>query len=218
MKSLYEELGVSASASTEEIKTAYRRRVRETHPDAGGNADEFRRVQQAYDVLADADSRRRYDEQGLDSEKVLGVPSGAEILAKALSELISDPTAPVQSLDSVRTLRSMLTGTSKRIAKEAAKKRRRLTELEGIAARLERNGGDAILEGVMESWMKPVRGGIATDEAWVENLTEAEGILDRYRDRGPSCGPALMSDLFFSTPSFSKPKPVPKAKPRRRAA
>lgn len=44
----FAELGVPAGASLAEVKAAYRRRVKETHPDQGGDEDEFRRVREAY--------------------------------------------------------------------------------------------------------------------------------------------------------------------------
>jgi curved DNA-binding protein CbpA len=61
-ESLYAVLGVSETASPEEIQTAYRRLVRQTHPDAGGNGYLFRRVQDAYDVLSDSGTRAAYDQ------------------------------------------------------------------------------------------------------------------------------------------------------------
>lgn len=42
------ELGVSTDAGLDEIRAAYRRRVKETHPDHGGDEDEFNRVREAY--------------------------------------------------------------------------------------------------------------------------------------------------------------------------
>ena len=42
------ELGVSTDAGLDEIRAAYRRRVKETHPDHGGDEDEFKRVREAY--------------------------------------------------------------------------------------------------------------------------------------------------------------------------
>ena len=44
-------LGVSDTANNDEIKAAWRRRVKQTHPDAGGNTQEFQKVQEAYKVL-----------------------------------------------------------------------------------------------------------------------------------------------------------------------
>jgi hypothetical protein len=42
------ELGVSTDAELSEVRAAYRRRVKETHPDHGGDEEEFRRVREAY--------------------------------------------------------------------------------------------------------------------------------------------------------------------------
>jgi hypothetical protein len=44
----WEVLGVRPDANSDEVKAAWRRRVRETHPDQGGDPDEFARVQAAY--------------------------------------------------------------------------------------------------------------------------------------------------------------------------
>lgn len=48
----YEILGVDPSASQKEIKNAYRKKALVTHPDRGGNEDEFKKVTEAYEVLS----------------------------------------------------------------------------------------------------------------------------------------------------------------------
>jgi hypothetical protein len=60
---LYEVLGVTETASPEEITAAYRRLVRLTHPDAGGSDYLFRRVAEANKVLSDPRRRAAYDRE-----------------------------------------------------------------------------------------------------------------------------------------------------------
>ncbi|GAB3232590.1 hypothetical protein GCM10027447_28400 [Glycomyces halotolerans] len=57
----YRVLGVSPQAPRTEIQAAYRRRLRQTHPDHGGDETAFHQVQTAWETLADPDSRREYD-------------------------------------------------------------------------------------------------------------------------------------------------------------
>jgi hypothetical protein len=61
----YEVLGVPATASDDELRRAYRRRLRETHPDAGGRASEFHAVQGAWELVGTAEARAAYDARGL---------------------------------------------------------------------------------------------------------------------------------------------------------
>lgn len=63
----YEVLSVPRNASAEEIKRAYRRLARQYHPDVNKESsaeDRFKEVNEAYEVLSDADKRARYDRFG----------------------------------------------------------------------------------------------------------------------------------------------------------
>jgi curved DNA-binding protein CbpA len=57
----YEVLGVSAAATMEELRRAYRRRLRETHPDTGGEAIEFHAVQVAWRLVGTPEDRANFD-------------------------------------------------------------------------------------------------------------------------------------------------------------
>lgn len=66
-KDVYETLGISKNASEAEIKQAYRKLAKQYHPDLNhepGAAEKFKEVQEAYDILSDADKKARYDQYG----------------------------------------------------------------------------------------------------------------------------------------------------------
>ena len=61
-QNLYEILGVSKDASDDDIKKAFRKLAVKHHPDAGGDAETFKKISQAYDVLSDPKKRAEYDQ------------------------------------------------------------------------------------------------------------------------------------------------------------
>lgn len=65
----YEVLGVSKSASQDELKRAYRKAAIKNHPDKGGDPEKFKELAQAYEVLSDPEKREIYDQYGEDALK-----------------------------------------------------------------------------------------------------------------------------------------------------
>jgi len=72
-KDYYDVLGIGRSATDSEIKTAFRKKARELHPDLNQDdpeaGEKFKDVNEAYEVLSDAEKRRMYDRFGEDWQR-----------------------------------------------------------------------------------------------------------------------------------------------------
>src|SRR4051794_29090886 len=69
----YETLGVSKTASDDEIKKAFRKLARQHHPDVAKDKkaaeEKFKQINEAYEVLGDREKRKKYDELGANWDK-----------------------------------------------------------------------------------------------------------------------------------------------------
>lgn len=113
--SLYEDLGLPADASQEAIRKAYRKKVKETHPDAeGGSPAAFEKVARAHMVLIDPDKRKRYDETGYADDNAKSFEDSR--VHQILGEVIQGVLAGQMDLDHQDPLKEAMNLLSQKVA------------------------------------------------------------------------------------------------------
>ena len=103
IKDLYDVLGVDKNASKDDIKKSFRQKAKKTHPDAGGNAEEFKELTNAYAILIDDNKRKRYD----NGENVDATEAKVSTEDKAIQMLMGEFTKFFQDAQLVKTQNSV---------------------------------------------------------------------------------------------------------------
>src|SRR5438045_2830260 len=76
-KDYYKILGVEKNASQDDVKKAFKKLAMQHHPDRqGGDEKKFKEINEAYQVLNDAEKRQQYDQFGSDFEQQGGFGGG----------------------------------------------------------------------------------------------------------------------------------------------
>ena len=103
---LYAVLDLPRDASEDDVRHAYRRLARTSHPDLGGGAgaaDRFRRIAAAYEVLGDTQRRASYDRDRRMRERGRGPVAAQHAPGPTGSAARPAPMAPVAARTQVRT-------------------------------------------------------------------------------------------------------------------
>jgi len=100
MIDLYQLLGIKRGASRDEIRKAYRRKAKTSHPDSGGSVQQFSALATAHEVLSDDRRREKYDTTGeIETAKPNNVDvSAIEVIAQKLG-LVIHAEQDVTSMD-----------------------------------------------------------------------------------------------------------------------
>lgn len=182
---LYKLLGVRKSAKPEVIRRAFRLRAKMAHPDHNpgdeGAAEKFRDLQMAFEVLWDAERRKRYDETGeFDRHRVV---DDLRLMGQVLSELLQAVIAgvvqqggDVRSVDLVAKMREAIRYGQGELRKTKGQLEKMLAGYKAVVERLKVKGDEPnILVGAAKQMMVEAEGnlrGIAakleqTEKAWV---------------------------------------------------
>jgi len=221
-RSPYDTLGVKRGDSADTVKKAYRRRARETHPDAGGNPAEFKEVERAYRLLSDASRRARYDETGDDSEpRPAAGPDGtggaeaaaidvlAQVFTGIVNKILNSPEDPA-TVNIVEVMRASLTNSRGNILQNRAKVQSARAKMEKVPDRVqtdadagaESGGSGNLLRSMAETMLRNLDSQLAAMDAELARLDLALSILAKYRYRVDEL-PKVFG-MLGSGPSFVK--------------
>jgi curved DNA-binding protein CbpA len=183
MIDLYKLLGLKRGASKAEVRKAYRRKAKVSHPDKGGSAEAFSALATAHDVLSDERRRERYDTTG---EIVAAKPDNAdvaaiEIIAQKLG-LIIHSEHDVSALGIGEMIEQAIREDIARRQAGIADHNRAIERAARLRARVKRkaDGADNTLARVLDWHERSAKDLIKKSEDAVSSMERALEILDGY--------------------------------------
>ena len=185
---LYTTLGIDRSASKAEINRAWKKRVKKAHPDTGGSAEEFKRVQTAHMVLADDAKRARYDATGEFEEnkpniELAQILEGMSIVIDiALGDLIKSGREASQS-DLISAMMQVINAQRQERNKEKANFKMVSDKWEAIIGRFSTEDGPNYLDQVVRGKITQCAELIAQADQHIERLAKIEKLIKTYRYR-----------------------------------
>lgn len=178
----YDVLGVSRTATNEEIVSAYRTASFKHHPDrCGGSAQEFQKVSAAYELLIDPERRARYDKTGDSSERADPV---LEVVAKILNDSLLSIVKTGRDPEQQDVVSLMSKNVDDKIAElehhiESATKQ--VEKIKKIAARFStKSNSDNVLKKITLSSAVELERAIDADRKLLATFKAAYGIIKQY--------------------------------------
>lgn len=192
MKDLYETIGVSRTATPEEIKKAYKQKAKELHPDKeGGDEEKMKALVTAYQVLSDPDRRAKYDNTGEideDNEEAQITEMMIQVFMLQLSQVPADELPYTDMVKKSKgKVYEAITNTRKEI-KRAHEEIKTLTDVRNRLTR--RNSQDNILSGTVQSAIDTLTGAIKQAEEHLRILDLVHKGFDDYHFRVDQNRPA----------------------------
>jgi curved DNA-binding protein CbpA len=190
-QSLYDILGVPRTATQEEIKNAYRKMSKITHPDAGGATDEFTKCCAAYETLSDPDRRARYDTTG-DVDDLQPIDAEARdfvagVIATGIEQIAMDQRL-VESIPSEfwSMVRRAITEEDRANNKTVAMMKRRHSLLVQAHENLKQKGDKSPdqIRPMIDHMAKAISRNVAQAQRRSEVIAAAFVVIDSYEFKG----------------------------------
>lgn len=177
---LYAVLGLSRAATAADVRSAYRRMAKKAHPDAGGSAEEFGRLQVAHDTLIDDERRHTYDTTGrIDDAVANPLAEVMGVVDELLMKVLNDIDAASEK-DVVDLMRRAIEAEIKGIAEMLRRSPATAHKIDKLAARFHRKSGDNVLRRSLEEKAEQLRRQMAALERRRDLLKRVIAFLSEY--------------------------------------
>lgn len=183
----YETLGIEPGATEQEIKQAWRRAARRTHPDK--NPDDpyaetrFKLVQESYEILMDPARRKRYDETGETPDKMDVDRRAAALLMKIFHDILNDALNRGSQVAIVASMRAGLDAIRNEALKDQRQGKRALKTFEKLKKRFRRKSeGQNIFADALEHQIEKARERLKAIDVSLEEIDAAKLVLEQYED------------------------------------
>lgn len=178
-KSLYEDIGVSVDANEEEIKTGFKNKAKECHPDKnGGNGSKMTALNHAYSILKDPIKRNRYDSTGEEFDTPFDVKFGG--LVQDIFLKIIDGVDSVEHVDLVGRFLEILGDIIKGNQQLRVDLNKKRVKLKKVCDRLVIKSGDGKIVSVLENNLENMKLEMALMDEQIEFFKKANEVVGHY--------------------------------------
>lgn len=196
----YEVLGVAREATPAQIRGAYRKLAKKAHPDVGGDAEAFARLNACYELLMDPARRARYDRTG-DFEEEKPDNTHVEPLAlicQALMQMITETDRP-HEVDLAAALRRYMEARRGKLEESRAQGLREREKTHALAGRFSvAKGKENFLEAMIAGRLAAVELGLKKVEHEDEVTRAAMELLKGAKFRFDRRAPAVVEFVWMS--------------------
>ncbi|MCM2292261.1 DnaJ domain-containing protein [Allorhizobium sp. BGMRC 0089] len=173
-------LGLERDADDVAIKAAYRRKVKTSHPDTGGDPDEFGKLNTSYELLKDPVRRKVYDDTGYDPQLAdVADLKGLMVLETLVNDMILDEREP-GSFDPVAALRRKLTDDILKARFHILELERHRTRIRKHVDRIGRRPDTDVLGSMLRARTQSIADAIKSAETQIEAIERAYSMLEGY--------------------------------------
>ncbi len=188
----YKILGLRKAATPAQVRAAYRRLSKTTHPDVAGDTPEnqaaFAQLKAAHDLLMDPARRAHYDKTRTWPAEPKDINPNAEVYQDAVNLIMSayaDSMAAGRDVNLVEIVRRQVTADIQKLQQNLQTTRQVVAAGPGIAAKIRARSGENVLSAAVLSSVEKAGAGIRQIELRVEHLKRLRAFIENYEFEMP---------------------------------